>query len=190
MSGNKGKWSALVEILFTYLAISKIMYWFGNITAMIQEDWATIGEVILVRMLNQDLMIIIGVILFFTLERLFSTKKLKYSKAKENILLHVVGYVILMAAYFLYFWIMSWVFGSPQAGFWGEFTVYMTILYVVIMVVLNIKQSFVNKAKKVAEDTPAANNEDEKLNMLEALHKGGLLTQEEFESKKKLLLGM
>ena len=41
------------------------------------------------------------------------------------------------------------------------------------------------RAKKVTEDEPPAKSKEEKLKMLEALLNYGVLTQEEFDSKKE-----
>jgi len=49
MSAKKASWSPVKEILFTYLAINKIMYWFATITAINQSDLGNVGEVMVMR---------------------------------------------------------------------------------------------------------------------------------------------
>ena len=86
---KKKHWQTVKEILFAYLAISKLMTWGGYFQNLGQgnlwDDIALSGERLLSRLLNQDLMLISGVILFFFLERLI------YAKNKDGGVVKLIG---------------------------------------------------------------------------------------------------
>jgi len=186
MSAKKAKWSSAKEILFTYLAITKILYYFNTITAIEHRSLGNIAETVLMR-LNQDAIIIVGVILFFYLDKFIQLKKSKYSKILENIVFYVIGFAALMGVTFIYIGIMALIFGSEyiQIDSWGAFIGYGVTGYIVVAVVLNLKYYF--KEKEKPKYDPPIHSAEDKLIMLEILHDSGILTQEEFENKKEML---
>ena len=156
---EKSKWSPIKEILFTYLAINKIIYWFNTITAMNQSDLGNVGQAVILRLLNQDLLLIIGVTAFFFLNKLIEQKKSKYSNFWEFIIFYVIGYIGLMGIAFVYNLIMNLIF-LPQTFSLGEFVrefisflPNVTIGYIVVAVVLEIKLYFKKKGKESSVDT-------------------------------------
>lgn len=191
MSNKKGKWTTFMEMLFMYLAISKILYWFGTVYAMVQDDLGSVAEAVLMRLLNQDVMIIVGVVLFFGLEKLIDMKKAKYNKFMEYILLYVVGYILLMGAFLAYSLIINLFL---EASFnWNEFLYFIRLSllwYLIIIIILNTKSYLKGKEKKITEDDPAIYSKEEKLTMLEILLKNDILTQEEFDIKREKVLAM
>ena len=185
MDAKKRNWSSIKEMLFTYLAITKIMYWLNTITAMEQGDLGSAGEAVLMRLMNQDIILIVSVIFFYFLDKRVQLKKSKYSKVLEYIVFYVIGFVALMGIMFIYSWIMSWFFGPIQIDSWGGLIGGYVLGYLVIVVVLNIKYYF--KIKTKPEYVPPVQSNDDKLAMLKVLLDGGVLTQEEFDSKKEML---
>ena len=190
MNVKNGKWSTVKEMLFTYLAITKILYWINTITAMNQSDLDSVGRAVLTRLMNQDIMIILGVIAFFFLEKAIALKRSKYSTVLQSIMLYAVGYVMLLAIMFIYFLIISLIYGSVQVDSWGALIGYNLFLYIVICIVLEIKERFKAKGKKPPEDIQPARSTEDKLSMLQALLDDGIVTQEEFDSKKEMVLNM
>ena len=186
MSAKKAKWSPIKEMLFTYLAITKILYYFNTVTAMEHRGLGNILETLLMR-LNQDALIIIGVVLFFYLDKFIQLKKSKYSKVLENIVFYAVGFVALMGVTLIYIGIMVLIFGSDyiQIDSWGAFIGYAVAGYIVVAVVLNLKYYFKEKAKP--DYVPAIQSTGDKLAMLEILRDDGILTQAEFDSKREML---
>ena len=195
MNVKKAKWSPVKEILFTYLAINKIMYWFNTVTALNQSDLGNVGRTVFMRVLNQDLILIIGVTAFFFLDKLIELKKSKYnSNIWGYVILYAIGYVVLIGIAFMYMLILNLIFaaqyfslGELVRGFISFMPNY-TLGYLVVAVVLNLKYYF--KTKKTSEDAPAVQNTDDKLAMLKRLLDDGVLTQEEFDCKKEKLRGM
>ena len=188
MIEKKGKWTSFFELLFMFLAISKIMYWFNTIFAAAQSGFEDVAEVIIVRLLNQDLMILVGILIFFGLEKLINMHKTKLSKMLENILLYIIGYVLLMAAFIAYFRIISFIVAEPFE--WQGIFAFLRISllwYLLIIVILHVKQSLKAKEKKIGADFQVAYSNDEKLSMLNVLLTDGILTQEEYNRKKELL---
>ena len=180
MSKDKKLWAIIKEMLFTFLAISKILYWFETVTAINQEYLTGMVRGFLMQLLNRDLMIIIGVVIFFFLDRLIQFKKSKYSSILEYVLFYVIGYVCLIGAGLLYLWVMS-LFFTMNFDSWGpfiiEFALNGVIGYLVVVIALNIKQYY--GAKRTEEPAP---NEDKQF-MLKALLESGVLTQEEYDQK-------
>jgi len=157
MQKNKGvlgmknkKWSPVKEILFSYLAINKIMYWFNTITAMNQSDLEGIGEAILMRFLSQDLLIILSVVIFFFLDKLIHFKKSKYSNVLEHVIFYAAGYVILAIIAFVYILVVG-LFFPIHIYSWSALVGYGTAGYIVVVIVFNIKYYLKSKEKETSE---------------------------------------
>ena len=195
MSTKKEKWKPVMEILFTYLAISKILYWYNNVTAMGQGDILGAMEGFLIRFLHNDLILIIGVIFFYFLDKLIVLKKSRertvLKSIIENIVFYVVGYCVLMVISTVYSVVLAIVAGTFGEFSWSGFMVfigYTLPAYAVVCVVLFIKEYSKKKGKEIAESETDSQNKDKKLSMLESLLKDGILTQEEFDGKKEKVL--
>ena len=183
---KKKNWPPLKELLFSYLAITKILYYFNTVMTMENRGlWSAVETVL--RRLNQDAIIIIGVILFYYLDKFIKLKKSKYSTVLEYAIFYAVGYIMLMGVALAYVGIMTLIFGTEyvQIDSWGMFMGYSIVSYGVVAIALNVKQYFKGKAKP--KDMPVHSTND-KLVMLEELHNAGVLTQEELASKKEMLL--
>ena len=199
----KQNWSPFKEILFGYLAMSKILYWIDFIFTMDQSELSSMRENILMRLVNRDLLIIIGVIAFFYLEKRIERielKKSKYSKILEFILYHVIGYVVLLGIIFIYFMVYlivrEWL-GLEQSLSLGEYAIAFlgiipnyTIGYPLAAVALEIKYRLKQKKKVSSEDLLSVHSTEDKLTMLKILLDDCILTQEEFDYKKDFLLSV
>jgi len=175
---KKTRWLAIKEMLFSYLAISKILYWLNYFNDMQVES---AGTAVLDRFLNQDIIIIASVIIFFVLEKfIYMKKNSKYDNIITSIKLYGIGYIALIGFFYLYSWIMSLFLEVTFPGFWTMIGSSL-IGFIVIAFLLNLKYSF--KFKKTEYKII-----DDKLTMLETLLKEGILTQDEFNQKKKLLV--
>jgi len=191
---KKGKWSPVKEILFTYLAINKIMYWFYTITTMNQSDIETIGRIVSTRLINQDLILIMGVIACYFLNKLIAIKRSKYSNILEYAIFYVIGYATLMGIGFGYNLIINLIFSAQDfslVAFVREFIGFVpsfTLGYLVVATVLEVKEYFKQKGKEVSDDTSPTPSTDDKLTMLKVLLDSNVLSQEEFDHKKQKLL--
>jgi len=191
MNKNERKQSTVLEMLFMYLVITKVLYFFNTFYAFIQDglDLGTAAEAFLIRFLNQDFMIIVGVLIFYKLEKVIDKKKSKDNTLLATIMFYVIGYVLLMGASLAYSYIINTITG--QIFNLDEFFYFLRLSifwYIIIIVVLNLKYLLKSKEKKLYEINPANYSEDEKTYMLEVLFRDGLLTQEEFDSKKEKVL--
>ena len=188
------KWAPVKEILFTYLAINKIMYWYGTIISMNQSELGNVSQAILIRFLEQDLLLIIAVVAFYFLNVLIESKKAKPgSTIGEYVIFYSIGYVVLLGIGFIYFCIMLFLISPVEGLTFTEFTRQFigvipgfTLSYLVIAAVLEVKLYFKKKGAESSKDTTANSTED-KLAMLKALLDDGILTTEEFENKKQIL---
>jgi len=192
MTEKKGNWSAIKEMVFTYLAINKVLYWMNFIANMEQGAVGGVWQAVIARLLFQDAPLILGVVAFYFLDRAITMKRSKYSKIMENILFYAVGFVILMGIYTVYLWILSLfttMTFTPEAfgvESWAAVIVYAFVMYLVASAVLNVKQYFKDRGK--ADYALPANTTDDKLTMLEVLFADGVLNQEEFEEKKAVVI--
>jgi len=187
MSAKKGKRSAIWGMLFAYLAISKILYWYNIIlAALYQGNLMAMGEAVLMRLLTQDVPIISGVLIMFYMEKFYHLKISKLNKALNQVMAHIIAYLLFMGIVILYFWVMILFFDFFQNINWGENLIYTSIAYLIVVIVLEIKQHF--KKKEMTEYIPIL-NESEKLTLLKTLLDNNVLTQEEYDSKKEKLLG-
>ena len=160
IKSKKRSWSKFKEILFTYLAINKIMYWFNTITALNQSDIEGVGQAVFMRVLNQDLIVILAVGAFFFFNELLESKKSKYGQLREYIIFYVFGYVGLLGIVFCYFLILNLFFPIQDFSFVGYVREFITALpslsigYLVVAIVLEIKLYFKKKGKEkdIVED--------------------------------------
>jgi len=185
MNVKKGKRTTIWEMLFVYLAISKIIYWVNIIAvAFFQGDIRAVGEAVLARLLNQDILIIMGILLVFCVERFTQRKMLQYKKVWVRLIEYIVSYLLVMGIAFTYYWATSLILGRSLNWSWGENLIYGGVLFLAISVVLEIK--YYLKKKEKTEYTPVLNTE-EKLSMLKTLLDNNVITQDEYEGKKKTL---
>ena len=156
---KKKSWSTVKEILFTYLAINKIMYWYNTIMEMNQSDLENVGSAVLMRLLNQDLQLIIAVVAFTLLsQHLIKSKNFKYNTFAENLIYYGIGYFVIMGIAFIYWPVLNFIFSAQAFGF-GEFVrMYISAVptisigYLVVVAVLEIKLFFKKKGKETEND--------------------------------------
>lgn len=151
MQQKKVRWLPLKEILFTYLAISKILYWIETISAMDQSDFGTVGEVVLMRLLQRDLLLITIVILFYLLDKLIE-KKLRSGNVINGVILYAAGFVGMIGLFYAYAWILGWFFpvGVPPIR---TFISQWILGYIAVIVALNVKYYFKAKEKETYDNT-------------------------------------
>jgi len=187
MSTKKGKRLVILHVLVTYLAISKIVYYFDMITSSLaQGGFSAMGEAVLARLLTQDILIILVILFTLYTDNIVTLKVSKYSNIINSIILHVVDYVLYIAVLFGYFWSINFIFGIFAAliANWWENLIFFSILYLVIVAVVETKKYL---KKKETSEKPLILNTDEKLAMLRTLFDYGVLTQDEYDSKKGIL---
>ena len=183
MQKKKDKWLSIKEVLFVYLALSKIIYWVETVLAMEQSDFGGIGTAVLMRLLNRDLLLILSVIFFLLLDK-FIEKKLKGGNLWKNVLLYAVGFVGMIGLTYAYMWIMSWFFvvNIPSLVTLAS---NLFVGYIAAMVALNVKYYFKAKEKETFKTALPAPSAEDKLAMLQVLLDDGILTQDEFDRKRE-----
>ena len=154
---NKG-WSTFKEIIFIYLAINKIMYWYNTVLEMGQSDLENVGSAVLMRLLAQDLQLIIGVVAIYFLGRIFYQKKHKYNTFSQKLIFYGICYFVVMGIGFVYNFGMIVIFWAQDINF-GEFVLEyisfvpaVSLAYLVVVAVLEIKLLFKNKAKETEKE--------------------------------------
>ena len=187
------KWSPVKEILFIYLAINKIMYWFSIIMGMEQFSFAGGGRVILERFLTQDLAIIACITVMYYFDWRIKEKRTKYNIVVEHAILYGIGYVAFLGLIFtsnafnLMILLAESITWSEYISLFAEHLIPFTIAYLIASVGLEIKLYFKKKGQKTSEELVVTQDTECKLSMLKILLDDGILSQEEFEDKKKLL---
>ena len=145
---KKKKWSTVKEMLFVYLAISKIFYWFTTVMQLAPGEFSHIGPLLLERLLTRDLLIIFSILLFFFIE------KFNFKPIVNN----AIAYVTLLMVVFAQIWVMTHFFGAVQLedagistffvnlGYFGFF-VYFTLGFFTIAIAMSVKE-YLKKMKK------------------------------------------
>ncbi|MCL2234958.1 MAG: hypothetical protein FWB98_00765 [Defluviitaleaceae bacterium] len=173
------------ELLFTYLAITKIMYWMDLVMGVGGEGFDFIGaaQAFVVRLLERDILLVLGIIAFYWLDKMLEKKKSKHGKLMEYVVFYAIGFVVLAGITAAYLGIFSLVFGPIQVGSWGAFIGYGALGYVVVAIGLNVKIYFKSRTK------PDFTTNEDKIKMLKTLREGGILTQDEFNDKIDMIQG-
>ena len=185
MSTKKSKKSEIWAMLFAYLAVSKIFYWFNFIIVVASEgDLRTVGNALLTRLYTQDMLIILGILLVTCIEKFMLSKMSKRKKIWRQITEHIAIYLLMQGLVFVYFWVMALILGLPLNWNWGEALIFGSIIYLIVVVVFEIKNFL--KKKELTECAPVL-SADEKLAMLKALRDNGVFTQEEYDRKKETI---
>jgi len=172
------------ELLFAYLAISKLMYWTNNIVAIQQSGISGILYMIVSRLLAQDIMTIWILIVMFYLEYYIETHPAISKGLLKSVLLYIIGYVLYVASIVTYMLILG-LFIDVQISSWADVVVHYSIFYLIACVVLNLKGRMKKKEAEIYILEEKAN--EDTLVLLSALHERGVLTLEEYESKKARL---
>jgi len=181
MSAKKGKWSAIWGMLFSYLVISKVLYYFDIVTTAINEGGlSAMGETVLSRLLTQDILIILIILLTFNTEKFVTLIFSKYNKTVNPMIVHSIDYVLYMGILAIYFWAMLF-FGIFQNMNWLVFFIYSSIVYLAILIAIEGKKYL--KKKEMTAYTHVLST-DEKLAMLKTLLDNSVLTQGEYDRKK------
>ena len=188
MNAKKSKKSEIWAMLFAYLTVTKIFYWIDFIVVAVSEgDFRTVGNAVLTRLLDQDLLIILGILLVICVEKFAQRKMSKYKKVWKEIIGHIVIYFLMIGVVFVYFWVRALILGVPLNWNWGETFIFSGILYLIGAVVFEIKNFL--KKKELTECAPVLST-DEKLAMLKILHDNDVFTQEEYDRKKEELFSV
>jgi len=174
----------LKEILFSYLALSKVLYWLDMINSAEYGDFWSGARVIWSRLINRDILLIVIVILFFVLEKLI-LKKSKQGDILKQALLYVAGFVGVIGLFYIYLWVGSWF--VPTVTFPPLLTMVVDniIGYILVVIMLNIKIYFKTREKETYQAASPVLDADNDLVMLQALFERGILTQEEFDCKSE-----
>jgi len=188
MTVKKEKQSAILGMLFTYLAVSKAIYYYTLATnALVQGGFQLVVDVVLERLLAQDILIILIILLTLQTEKLVTTQFLKYNKTVNQTIVHIIDYLLYIGVLAIYFGAMDFAFGFFPNMFRVEVFIYFSALYLVIITVIEIKKYF--KKKEMTGHAPVL-SADEKLAMLKTLLDNSVLTQEEYDRKKGELLDL
>ena len=174
------------ELLFGYLAISKLMYWMNNISAIQQDALIEVWRFVLNRLLSQDIMIVWMLVAMFLLEYYIDTHP-SVSKGKvRHILVYGIGYLVYIASVVTYILLLSF-FIDTQIGSWGELILSFTGFYAIACVVMNVKEHMKKKEAEmyIPAEEVIGKADGDTLALLTALHERGVLTTDEYESKKK-----
>ena len=196
MKKEKRRGLPLKEILFGYLALSKILYWIDMIAGAEQGDFRNAAGAVWIRLIDRDILLVIIVILFVFLEKLLM-KKFKVNGILKHVLLYVIGYVGMIGLFYMYSGVLS-LFFSVDFPPLMETIVNNVVWYITVIITLEIKVYFKTKTKP-DYDSAAQSAEGEaseslvpsftdKLAMLKSMLDDGILTQAEFDRKKERVL--
>jgi len=139
---EKRKWSGLKKGIFLYLVIFHCV---NIIRGAVQSDFENTGFFVIERIVNQDLPIILAITCAVIINIIKGNRFLKL----------VIGYVVYVGILFICTVAVQWIFqGYPITGllvFRASFLRF-TIKFVIISVILSLKEHFMNKRKEVSEE--------------------------------------
>ena len=148
------KWLSIKSVLFTYLALNKVLYWFNTITTLEQTDFRIVADVFISRFLNQDLILILGVIAFSYLNYKIEQKGENQNSVFSYIIFYTVGYIMLICLIFIYFLIVALILHTEYFYFIGYIRMFLmalptaTVLYIAACATLEVKEYFKAKEKE------------------------------------------
>jgi len=144
------KWSTLKEMLFLYLAITKLLYWFNTIMEMAFGGGIAdnIFELVVNRLWTQDLFILFSILIFYFMDKLKVQQLLQYA----------IAYVAFVGVIFAQIWVgdtffepehMAGTLGGLiwEIGYLGFF-IFFTVGFLFMAIALNVKEYFKIKGKE------------------------------------------
>jgi len=184
---GKNKKSTVWGVVFSYLLITKIIYWHSAITnAHNLGGLMAVADTLLIRLLTQDLLVILIILFTFNIEKFVPLKYSKGSRILRQIIINSVGYVIFVGMHVVYYLALFTIFGLDISYIdWGNGLIQITGLFLVIVAVTEIK-AWLKKREKTEHTRALSANE--KLAMFKVLFDNDALTQEEYDRKKEKLL--
>ena len=177
------------ELLFSYLAITKLMYWIGNLAGI--DEFGGAVNLVIDRLIVQDIMVIWILIAMFLLDHYVETRPSLTSSIIKRLLTYGLGYIIYIGSIVGYILLLAVLPITDMQGlsqaldFMGEVLIFYSVFFVIACVFLSLK----DRMKKSDAEKYIAESEDNTLSLLATLHSRGVLTQSEYESKKAEIEG-
>lgn len=140
------------ELLFAYLAISKLMYWVNNISSIGNEGFPAIANMVINRLLGQDIMVIWILIAMFLLEHYIRTHPAVKGGILTTILVYGIGYLIYVTSIILYTLFMIFV-TDTVINDWFMYIVNFSVFYIIACVFLHIKDRLKKKEAEMYIDS-------------------------------------
>ena len=95
---KKDRMLPVKEMLFTYLAVSKAIYWVETAGGFGAGQWLQAVQAVLLRLLTRDFMLVLMVIMFFALEKLLMKNG---ENLRKSAAMYIVGYAGLIALWYM-----------------------------------------------------------------------------------------
>ena len=185
---KKENWSSIKEMVFAYLAISKMLYWISIIPTV--NNLQGMGRVVLERLLERDFVLITFIVGIHFFEKKFILQQDRWRGVSGQIMLAISGYGMFTIILLTFIWGVGLILSTPvNMGelLSGPYMRNMTMIYFIIFGAMTVKEHF--KKKEASEYALDIQSTNIKLEMLKTLLEDGALSQEEFDKQKvKLLL--
>ncbi|MCL2189125.1 MAG: hypothetical protein FWC16_09425 [Defluviitaleaceae bacterium] len=175
------------ELIFAYLAINKVFYWINNINKIQQDEFGTLGWLIFERLLTQDIMTVIILLMMSALDTYIERHPAVKEGTLKHVLVYGIGYVLYIIAIVSYSVLVGAIFDGgvvPALQFAVEMLPFFSMIYIIACIVLSIKEKM--KKKEALQYLPDANSPEMRLHMLNELCQCGVISQDEYETKKAL----
>ena len=185
---KKINWTPIKEMLFTYLAINKIMYWMSVIFSA--EGFYGVGTAVAERLLGRDIVLILLIVFMYAFEYGFVLKQKKWKGIYAQIIIILFGYVLYCAILIVYNLTLGLIFTgsfdiSGLSGLLRQMPL-LTVSYFIIVTVVTAKENL--KKKMAPEYVSDSKSTEIKLEMLDELLDDGAISREECEKQKGKLL--
>ena len=148
------KWATIKNLLITYLATSKMLYWFTTVSEAVESDFYGVAETIVNRILSREVLVIGGVVLAFVLQKFFNKLAVviitKFGQKRYAVhlcyaVIYIIFYVLVFGLVFVYLFVLDEFFDVQIFSFF-EFLPTATIAFFAVAIISHIKNSI--KVKK------------------------------------------
>ena len=186
---NKSWISPIKEILFMYLAASKIIYWMD--VAVTADGLDNVWRTVLERLLYRDIGLILILVFMYMFEKVIILKqgKFRLRGVWPHVILAVCGYVVFVAIVTGYSWLFHLIYSEPfslRAFLFSGFMFNGTIIFFVVTTALTVKDYF--KQKSATEYALDIQSTDIKLEMLGTLLDDGVLSRDDYEEQRSKVI--
>ena len=177
------------ELLFAYLAITKVFYWVNTLNAIPQGEMQEVLLAVANRMIGQDIMVVVILLLMGALDTYIENHPELRSQITRRLLVYGIGYIIYVISIIVYSVLVGVIFGGLEnlrdSFFFALEILPMTsVIFFVASFVLSLKERM--KKTEALLYLPEADSPEARINMLDKLCACGVLSEEECERKKEL----
>jgi len=188
-SKQKARRQFIINVIITYLAVSKVLYWVDMIAGLDGTGFGAVAHGVFMRLLDRDL-IMITIIILITILSAVVDRKSKAGEIQKLIFVYIIMYIAMIGLYYGYVALLN-LFIHVEFAPLGGLMLSTAQGYVAIIVFFTIKDYLKKKADKELAADPADGEltmAQSRIAILQTLLDDGILTQDEFNDKSAYVM--